>query len=71
MDAVRTLYGEHFCVTEHLTTGTFPGSFAGVAGHGRRATFRMLHVWEFRDGAIRRENVWLDAGAIIAELTAP
>ena len=35
--------------------------------------FRQLHVWEFRDGLISRENVWIDAGAtgaIIIQLTA-
>jgi hypothetical protein len=27
-------------------------------------------VWEFKDGAMSRENVWLDSGAIIGQLTA-
>jgi hypothetical protein len=31
----------------------------------------MLHVWEFRDGLISRENVWLDGSSILAQLTAP
>ncbi len=31
----------------------------------------MLHVFEFRDGKISRENVWLDGGAVVAQLTAP
>jgi hypothetical protein len=31
---------------------------------------RVLHIFEFRDGRISRENVWLDAGAAIAQLTA-
>jgi hypothetical protein len=31
----------------------------------------MLHVWEFKDGQISRENVWLDGGAIVAQLTTP
>jgi hypothetical protein len=36
------------------------------------ATFRVLHVFEFRDGLISRENVWLDGAAIAAPLaTAP
>jgi hypothetical protein len=30
----------------------------------------MLHVWEFRDGRISRENVWIDGGSVIAQLTA-
>jgi ketosteroid isomerase-like protein len=30
--------------------------------------FRLLHVFEIRDGQIARENAWLDAGAIQAQL---
>lgn len=30
----------------------------------------MLHVFEFRDGLISRENVWIDAGAAISQLTS-
>lgn len=69
MTRTRSYYGEDFCVTEHQTTGTVPGVFLGIPGNGRRVTFRMLHVWEFRDGAISRENVWLDSGAVVAQLT--
>jgi uncharacterized protein len=29
----------------------------------------MLHVFEFRGDAISRENVWLDGGAMAAQLT--
>ena len=62
-------YGEDFCVIEHDATGTVTGEFLGVPGHGKRITFRILHVWEFRDGLISRENVWLDGGNVIAQLT--
>ena len=31
----------------------------------------MLHIWEFKQGLMSRENVWLDGNAIIAQLTAP
>lgn len=37
---------------------------------GRRVTFRILHVFAFRDGLISREQVWIDSGAIVAQLTA-
>jgi hypothetical protein len=30
----------------------------------------MLHLWEFRDGLISRENIWLDGGSIVAQLTS-
>ena len=62
-------YGDDFCVLEHQATGVVNGEFLGVAGHGKRITFRLLHVWEFRDGLISRANVWLDGGTAIAQLT--
>ena len=47
------------------------GAFMGIPGNGRRVTFRMLHVWDFKDDAISREQIWLDGGAIAAQLTTP
>ena len=70
MDPVHTYYGDESCVMEHTWTGTVPGEFLGIPGHGKRITFRLLHVWEFRDGRISRENIWLDGGSIAAQLTA-
>lgn len=67
----RRYYGEDFCVIEHEWQGSVPGTFLGVPGHGRRIAFRLLHVWEFKDGLISRENVWLDGGAVVQQLTAP
>lgn len=69
MEVTRSYYGADFCTIEHQWTGTIPGSFLGVPGNGRRISFRMLHVFEFRNGRISRENVWLDGGAIVAQLT--
>jgi steroid delta-isomerase-like uncharacterized protein len=71
MIPTHTYYGEDFCVIEHIWTGTVPGEFLGVPGDGKRISFRMIHVWEFCDGLISRENVWLDGAAIVAQLTAP
>jgi len=70
MDVNHAWYGEDFCVIEHQWHGTVPGEFLGVPGNGKQIDFRMLHVWEFNDGRISRENVWLDGGSIIAQLTA-
>ncbi|HEX6001509.1 MAG TPA: nuclear transport factor 2 family protein [Hyphomicrobiaceae bacterium] len=70
MVPTRRYYGVDFCVQEHQWTGTVPGSFLGVPGQGKPISFRLLHVWEFRDGLICRENVWLDGGSIVAQLTA-
>jgi steroid delta-isomerase-like uncharacterized protein len=71
MDVSHAWYGEDFCVIEHQWQGTIPGEFLGVPGHGRRISFRLLHVWEFKDGRMSRENVWMDGGSVIAQLTAP
>jgi steroid delta-isomerase-like uncharacterized protein len=70
MIPTRRYYGEDFCVIEHIWNGTVPGTFLGVAGNGRRISFRLLHIWEFREGLISRENVWMDGGSIVAQLTS-
>ena len=71
MVPTHTYYAENACTVEHSYSGIVRGEFMGIPGNGRRVTFRMLHVWEFRDGKISRENVWLDGAAIAAQLTAP
>ena len=68
MDRVREWSGQDFTVVEHVVDAAVTGSFMGIAGHGRPVHFRMLHVFDFRDGKISRENVWLDGGAIAAQL---
>jgi steroid delta-isomerase-like uncharacterized protein len=70
MDVTNARYGDDFCVIEHQWTGTVPGEFLGIPGNGRRISFRMLHVWDFKDARISRENIWLDGNAIVAQLTA-
>lgn len=57
-------------VLEQLMTGTVVGEMLGIPGNGRRITFRVLHVFEFSDGLISRENVWLDTASIAQQLTA-
>ena len=57
-------------VLEQSMTGSVIGEMLGIPGHGRRVTFRILHVFDFRDGLISREQVWIDTGAIVAQLTA-
>jgi steroid delta-isomerase-like uncharacterized protein len=61
---------EDSLVLEQLMTGTVIGEMLGLPGNGRRITFRILHVFEFRDGLISRENVWLDSAAIVTQLAA-
>lgn len=49
-------------------TCTITGQFAGIPGNGRQVSFRMLHIFEFRDDAISRENVWMDSASAMAQL---
>ncbi len=69
MEVNRAWYGEDHCTVEHQWKGTVPGEFLGIPGHGRSISFRMLHVFEFAEGRISRENVWLDGGSIAAQLS--
>jgi len=57
-------------VLEQEMTGTVIGEMLGIPGNGRRISFRILHVFGFRDGLVCREQVWLDTAAIVAQLTA-
>ncbi len=67
--SLRRLYGRDFLVDESLWRGTARGRPFGLDGRGRPLEFRLLHVVEFGDeGLIRRENVWVDLGAIARQL---
>ena len=69
VESARRLYGEDFLVDESLWQGRAPGRPFGLEGRGRPLAFRLLHVVEFAgDGAIRRENVWVDLAAIQQQL---
>jgi len=56
-------------ILEQLMTGAVIGSLLGLPGNGRRISFRILHVFEFRNGLISRENIWLDTAAIVSQLS--
>jgi steroid delta-isomerase-like uncharacterized protein len=71
MDINHEWYGENFCVLEHQCTASVPGEFLGIPGNNKRVSFRLLHIWEFIDGRISRENIWMDGNAIVAQLTSP
>jgi hypothetical protein len=67
--STRRLYGDGFLVDDSVWRGRAPGRPFGLEGRGRPLEFRLLHVVEFEDdGAIRRENVWVDLAAIFQQL---
>jgi len=66
---LRRLHGENFLVDDSVWSGRAPGRPFGLEGGNLPLSFRLLHVVEFADdGAIRRENVWVDLAAIFQQL---
>lgn len=69
---LRRYYGADFVVDESLWEGTAPGKPLGMAGNGKRLSFKILHIFDMApDGRIKRETVWLDTAAIRQQLAAP
>jgi len=64
IEPVRRIYGPDFLVDEVVWHGRAVGRPFGFEGRNRPFSHRLLHVLEFRDGRISRENVWLDFAAI-------
>lgn len=65
---VRRYYGDDFMVDETIWTGHAVGRLLGAPGGEGKVSFRILHVLEFRDGKISRENVWMDLATIMQQL---
>lgn len=64
-------FSDDAVIIDQDMTGTVVGSMLGLPGNERRITFRVLHVFQFRDGLISGETVWLDVGAIMGQLNEP
>jgi steroid delta-isomerase-like uncharacterized protein len=67
-EATRQWHADDALVIEHAMVGVVTGTLLGLPGLDREISFRMLHVFEFEDGKIHRENIWLDTAAIQAQL---
>jgi ketosteroid isomerase-like protein len=66
---LRRLYGEDFVVDETLWNGRIEdGSVFLCEGKSGPVSFRLLHVFNLRDGRITREQVWCDLAAIQQQL---
>lgn len=64
---LRFSNGDHV-VDEALATGHVQGSFLGVDGGGAPVSFRMLHVFDLRDGLIAREQAWFDTAGVLRQI---
>ena len=69
-EPLNRFFDDDTMVLEQVMTGTVIGEMLGIPGNGRRVSFRILHVFGFRDGLISREQVWIDSAAIVDQLTA-
>jgi steroid delta-isomerase-like uncharacterized protein len=69
-EVLHRFASDNAVILDQVMTGTVTGSMLGLPGNGRRISFRILHVFEFRDGLISRENVWLDTAAIAQQLSS-
>jgi hypothetical protein len=66
---VRRLYGEDFLIDETIWHGHIrDGHVFRCDGRSGPVSFRLLHVFELREGRIARENVWCDLAAIQQQL---
>ena len=66
---LRRLYGPDFLIDEAIWHGYVKdGQPFLCAGKSGPVSFRLLHVFELRDGRIARENVWCDLAAIQQQL---
>ncbi len=66
---LRRLYGEDFLIDETLWRGHIADGRPFLCdGKSGSVSFRLLHVFEIRDGKIGREQVWCDLAAIQQQL---
>jgi hypothetical protein len=68
---VRRLYGEDFAIDESILDGYAQGRPFDLEGYSRPVRFRMLRIFEFRDGLIAHENAWFDIIAVQRQLSTP
>ena len=69
VEPLRRYYGEDFLVDETLWHGTVEDGRPFLCdGKSGPVSFRLLHVFEIRDGKIAREQVWCDLAAIQRQL---
>jgi ketosteroid isomerase-like protein len=69
VEPLRRLYGSDFLIDETLWHGTIEDGRPFLCdGKSGKVSFRLLHVFEMRDGKISREQVWCDLAAIQQQL---
>jgi len=68
---LKRYYGDDFIVDETLWQGEISDGRAFLCdGKSGKVSFRLLHIFEFKDGKIAREQAWCDLAAIQRQLGA-
>jgi predicted ester cyclase len=66
---LKRYYGDNFIVDETLWHGEIvDGSVFLCDGKSGKVSFRLLHIFEFVEGKIAREQAWCDLAAIQRQL---
>jgi uncharacterized protein len=66
---LKRYYGEGFIIDETLWTGEImDGAVFLCPGKSGKVSFRLLHVFELKNGKIAREQAWCDLAAIQRQL---
>jgi ketosteroid isomerase-like protein len=69
VEPLRRLYGDDFLIDETLWHGYVEDGRPFLCdGKSGKVSFRLLHVFEIRDGKITREQAWCDLAAIQRQL---
>ena len=68
LESVGRFVCDDHVVDESIATGHVRGSFIGIEGGGAPIRFRILHVFDIRDGLISREQAWFDTAGVARQL---
>ena len=68
---VRRLAGPGFALDEAVIEAVAHGRPFDLEGYGRPVRFRILRLFELRDGLIARESIWADIASIQRQLAPP
>jgi steroid delta-isomerase-like uncharacterized protein len=70
LESVSRFASDDHVVDESVATGHIGGTFIGIDGGGAPVRFRILHVFDIRDGLISREQAWFDTAGVIRQVEA-
>jgi predicted ester cyclase len=68
LESVGRFACDDHVVDESIATGHVSGLFMGIDGAGASVRFRILHVFDIRDGLISREQAWFDTAGVARQL---